>query len=680
MLKRIACGVFGAVLVCMTGCATMARNSGVGRSTVGSRSSSIGATAGTQPAAPALPGAGQAVPEVASAGASAAASGSAGQASGRADVATDAGHGAAPVAVAAASDTGLPQVTVALTPAAGWTAAAAPAPCPTQDTRGLRPWVTAAGMTLTVHLQNASDLCGAAGQAEAVSGAPVLQVTALGASGPVVGQTTLPSLPATLAPGTAVTAAVYVGDGLRPGYYVAALAGGVRLNGSGVPLPGTGPLAASSDFLVSSGRVPAGTVQVTSGAPPVVGGLAMPLVSMAWTGDDVPTFDIHAPVVCGPGTDRLARFSDVGARAAGPGWDSALPQIGGGQDPGRAQSTFSFGAFPAEATAVTLQADVQVLACDGSSVGGLLGSGTATWRVPLPPVPVPAGGAWGASARALTVASGPTTLSGPTTPLTFALQDAAATGSGAVRTITADVDIYPYFVQGQAEPVTLDGARFILELRGTAAGQYGDPAVALWSLPPLSATIAPGTSELLHVAVTVPAGVGGGQYALRMLPTPVPVQVGSEAATASPPDPEGDISATAVVMLPAVGGTVWMGSIAGGATGSNGYYHAQVTGLRCDATQCVAGYMITVPVPGGFSRSGLPSVTALGPDGRATALPIITGGGGGYGYSDGLYYSPGQLTFDPVPAGTQAVRIDIVTGPGFQGAAPVPITMTQSLG
>lgn len=129
----------------------------------------------------------------------------------------------------------------------------------------------------------------------------------------------------------------------------------------------------------------------------------------------------------------------------------------------------------------------------------------------------------------------------------------------------------------------------------------------------------------------------------------------------------------------ALPGTAWTGTITDGASDSNGYYPACVTSLRCTATPCAVDFTTTAPDGWELGQSGIPRIAAVGPDGTETPLATTDGGGGGDGYSGGLDAMEQQRNFDPVPAGSTAVRRRIVTGPGGPGSQPVPITITQPL-
>ncbi len=122
------------------------------------------------------------------------------------------------------------------------------------------------------------------------------------------------------------------------------------------------------------------------------------------------------------------------------------------------------------------------------------------------------------------------------------------------------------------------------------------------------------------------------------------------------------------------------GAISGGATGSTGDYHGQLTSLKCTGTECAATSTVTAAVAGGFGLSGSSGVTAVAADGTATPL-MTTGLGAGGGATGGGtgYRMQGDLNFDPVPAGSTALRIRIVTGPTATGTKPVAVTITQPL-
>jgi len=315
-----------------------------------------------------------------------------------------------------------------------------------------------------------------------------------------------------------------------------------------------------------------------------------------------------------------------------------------------------------------------------SSAGGTARTGsTAAHQAQPSATPLSAGGKWIISTTQLRVASGPTLLSSPTAPLTFSVEEGTAALLSGVRTITAAVDVYPYSARGSAATVALTRAAFTLDLLHADAGA-GNPPVVAWSLPHLSATIAENTSALLHVQLSVPAGVPGGQYALALADTPVKAAVADHTATVAPPDWQNNTSATAQVSLPSLPGTAWTGAISGGATGSTGVYHAQIVSLKCTGTGCEATFTVTAPVPGGFGPSGSSGVTAVAADGTATPLTTtgVGAGGGATGGGTG-YRMEGDLNFDPVPAGSTALRIRIVTGPSATGTKPVAVTIIQPL-
>ncbi len=223
----------------------------------------------------------------------------------------------------------------------------------------------------------------------------------------------------------------------------------------------------------------------------------------------------------------------------------------------------------------------------------------------------------------------------------------------------------------------LTRAAFTLDLLRVGAR---NPPVIAWSLPYLSATIAKGTFALLHVQLSVPAGVPGGQYALALASIPVKATVAGRTATVEPPNWQNNTSATAQVSLPSLPGTAWTGTISGGATGSTGDYRAQLTSLKCTGTRCAATFTVTAPVPGGFGPSGSSAVTAVAADGTTTPLTTtgVGAGGGATGGGTG-YRMQGDLSFDPVPAGSTALRIRIVTGPTATGSKSVAVTITQPL-
>ncbi len=189
------------------------------------------------------------------------------------------------------------------------------------------------------------------------------------------------------------------------------------------------------------------------------------------------------------------------------------------------------------------------------SAGGTARTGsTATHQAQPSAAPLSAGGKWIISATQLRVASGPTLLSFPTAPLTFSVEGGTAALSSGGRTIAAAVDVYPYSARGSAATVALTRAAFTLDLLRADAGA-GNPPVIAWNLPYLSATIAEGTSALLRLQLSVPAGVPGGQYALALANTLVKAAVAGHSTTVAPPDWQYNTSATAQVSLPSRPGT-----------------------------------------------------------------------------------------------------------------------------
>lgn len=278
-----------------------------------------------------------------------------------------------------------------LSPAAGWTTQITPSICGTMDTRELRPGVVASpvsprgGGLLTVFLQNSTDLCGGRGSTLRLQGALSLDLEPLGASGQgPLAQASLPAPPPSLPSGGRADLAVRVSAGFQPGWYAASLTGTLRVNGAPFQLSGPPPFGASGDVLVAGANRPAGTATRTVGPAPTVGGLAMPLIKLSWTSTDAADFEVHAPVVCGPGTDRAAQFGAATATVSGAGFTTGLPSVGGGDNPAKAESSFDFAPFPGEATSLLLRVPVQVRACDGTRLGPALGSGIAAWQVVLP--------------------------------------------------------------------------------------------------------------------------------------------------------------------------------------------------------------------------------------------------------------------------------------------------------
>ena len=279
-----------------------------------------------------------------------------------------------------------------LSPKAEWTTQITPSTCGTMDTREWRAGVLASpvspggGGLLTVYLQNNTNLCGGRGSTLQIQGALSLDFVPLGVSSQAPSaQVSLPAAPPDLASGARAALAVRVSGGLRPGWYTASLVGTLKVDG-GAPfqLSGPPPFGASGNVLVAGANRPAGASTRTAGPAPRIGGLTMPLVHLSWTSNDMPDFVVHAPVVCGPGTDRAAQFGTATATASGPGFTTELPSVGSGDNPAKAERSRDFGRFPGEAATLTLQVPVHVRACNGTSLGAVLGSGIATWQVVLP--------------------------------------------------------------------------------------------------------------------------------------------------------------------------------------------------------------------------------------------------------------------------------------------------------
>ncbi len=238
------------------------------------------------------------------------------------------------------------------------------------------PVTPATGGTLAVHLHNNTTLCNAAGRTLTLAASGWdLDIVPLGTMA-AVASAALPAPPATLAPGAQARLPVRVGAGLAPGWYTAP----VRAPGAGAPpVASTSALQSIERFLVTAGPRAAGRATTDAYPAPTVGGLAMPLVRLTWNAQDNAAITVHAALTCGPGTDRYASFADATATAAGPGFTTDIPIIGGGQDPAIAEASWDF-QFPGEAASLTLAARVQVRAC-GS--GALLGSNGVAWKVDL---------------------------------------------------------------------------------------------------------------------------------------------------------------------------------------------------------------------------------------------------------------------------------------------------------
>ncbi len=343
------------------------------------------AATGSAPATAPVPGApptashatATASPAATSAGGSSAHSGAG------ADATSTATAPASSSAARAPSGATSPPPSAPLTPGV-WADAGSESACATVLTADLVAYGAAAGPiapgtggTLAVYVHNNSNLCGAAGRPISLGATGWrLIVTPLGALAGVAA-TDLPSPPASLAPGAEVRLPVRIGAGLAPGWYEAS----VQVPGAGAPPVASLPSLQSIErFLVTAGPRPAGRVTADAYPAPAVGGLSMPLVSVTWSSRNVAVVTVHAALVCGPGTDRYASFTGVTATAAGHGFTTDLPNVGGGQDPAIAQASWDF-PFPGEAASLTVAARVQVRAC-GS--GALLGSNGVAWKVDLP--------------------------------------------------------------------------------------------------------------------------------------------------------------------------------------------------------------------------------------------------------------------------------------------------------
>lgn len=259
---------------------------------------------------------------------------------------------------------------------------------------GLQGWIVRhtvtpqAGGRLTVTLHNANDACGGASAPLPLRGQLSLAITPLAdPKGKPLARITLPPPPAQLPPATDADLDVRLSGGLAPGWYVATPTDQVP-GGSPTGLTPLGWFPTMDDFIVAGPGRPAGSVTRAVGPAPVVGGLTMPLIKVAWSSDDLADFEIHAPVVCGPGTDRAMHIvgapGAISATASGPDFGTALPPAGGGGNPAQAENSFQFGPFPGNTTLLTLHIKVLINACRGSAQGPEIASGDAVWQVKLP--------------------------------------------------------------------------------------------------------------------------------------------------------------------------------------------------------------------------------------------------------------------------------------------------------